>query len=47
MSPVLGNAIVLLALAAVVFLAARSLWKNRKKGGCGGDCAHCGGCHRQ
>lgn len=46
MSPVLGNLIVLLALAIVVALAVRSLWRSRKQGGhCNGDCASCGSCH--
>lgn len=39
-----GNGIVLLVLAAVVFLAVRSLWKSHKSGGCGGDCGSCGRC---
>lgn len=34
-----------LALAAVALLAALALRACLKKGGgCGGDCAHCGGC---
>ncbi len=46
MPAVLGNLIVLAALAAVVGLAVRSLWKSRRAGGhCNGDCASCGGCH--
>ena len=45
MSPVLGNLIVLLVLAAVVALAVRSLWRSHKRGGhCNGDCASCGCC---
>lgn len=37
-------------LLAVVALAARSIWKQRKKGGCGGNCSGCPhscSCHRQ
>ncbi len=46
MPAVLGNLIVLLALAAAVALAVRSLWRDHKRGGrCNGDCASCGGCH--
>lgn len=46
MPPILGNLIVLLALAIVVALAARSLWRSHKQGvHCNGDCAGCGGCH--
>ena len=38
--------IVIAALAAVVALAIRSLWKSRKSGGgCNGDCDSCRGCH--
>jgi len=47
MPSILGSAIVFLVLAAVIFLAARSVWNSRKKGGCGGDCAHCCGCHTE
>ncbi len=44
MTPILGNVVVILILAVVVFFAARSVWKGRKRGGCDGDCARCGGC---
>ncbi len=44
MPAILGNLIVLLVLAAVVALAVRSLWRGRKRGGCNGVCASCGGC---
>lgn len=47
MNALIGNGIVLLALAAVVGLAIRSLWRSHKSGGpCNGDCGSCGGCHR-
>lgn len=46
MHPILGTIIVIAALAAVVALAVRSLWKShRSGGGCDGDCGHCKGCH--
>ncbi len=45
MEALIGNGIVLLALAAVVGLAVRSLWKSRKAGGhCNGDCGKCRHC---
>ena len=45
MNELIGSGIVLLALAAAVGLAVRSLWKSHKAGGhCNGDCASCGGC---
>ena len=45
MPPILGNAIVLLALLAVVCLAVRSLWRARRRGGhCPGDCGSCSSC---
>lgn len=45
MSPLLGNAIVILVLAGMVALAVRSLWRSHKAGGqCSGDCSRCGGC---
>ncbi len=51
MPPVLGNAIVILLLAAAVALAVRSLWRDRKRGGaCGGSCCGCPNscvCHPQ
>ncbi len=33
-------------LAAVVFLAVRSVIKQKKKGGCCGDCSRCSACHK-
>lgn len=46
MPAILGNIIVVAVLAAVVVLAARSLWRARKSGGgCSGDCGNCRGCH--
>ncbi|MCI8813571.1 MAG: FeoB-associated Cys-rich membrane protein [Oscillibacter sp.] len=45
MNELIGSGIVLLALAAAVGLAVRSLWKSHKAGGhCNGDCGSCGGC---
>ena len=45
MSPIAGNLIVIAVLTIVVFLAVRSIWKERKRGcHCGGDCSRCGGC---
>ena len=45
MNELIGSGIVLLALAAAVSLAVRSLWKSRRAGGhCNGDCGSCGGC---
>ncbi len=42
----LGEIVVLLALAGVIGLAVRSLWKSHKSGkSCGGDCGNCRGCH--
>ncbi|MDO4344619.1 MAG: FeoB-associated Cys-rich membrane protein [Eubacteriales bacterium] len=42
----LGNLIVILLLAAVVFLVIRSMWRKHKEGpGCTGNCSTCGGCH--
>lgn len=48
MPPILGNLIVIAVLIGVVALAVRSVWKDHKAGkscACGGDCAHCKGCH--
>ncbi|MCI8304527.1 MAG: FeoB-associated Cys-rich membrane protein [Lawsonibacter sp.] len=43
-----GEFIILLALAAAVGLAVRSLWRGRGScGRCNGDCSRCGGCHKQ
>lgn len=50
MPPVLGNAIAILAVAALVSVCVRYLWMDHKRGGgcasCGsnGGCASCGGC---
>lgn len=45
MSGYLGYVIVTAALATVVALAVRSLWKAHKAGGhCSGNCGGCGGC---
>lgn len=43
MPSVLGNLIVISAVAALVFVCARYQWKLQKQGGCGGSCAQCGG----
>lgn len=43
MPVIIGNLIVVLIVAGIVFLAVRAIWKNHKAGGCGGDCANCGG----
>ena len=49
MSPILGNAIVLLAVGLLVVACARFLWKDAQRGGCagcgGGDCAQCSACN--
>ncbi|MBQ9329531.1 MAG: hypothetical protein IJ221_00865 [Oscillibacter sp.] len=42
MPPILGYAIVIAAIAALVYACARYLWNDLKKGGCAG-CANCGG----
>ena len=39
-----GSIITLVIIAVIAFLAGFYLWKNRKKGGCTGNCATCGGC---
>lgn len=45
MTELVGSGIVLLALAVVVGLAVRSLWRSHRAGGhCNGDCGSCGGC---
>lgn len=42
-----GDVIVILALAGVVALAIRSMWRSHKMGKhCTGDCASCCGCHK-
>ena len=41
-----GNVSVAIALAVLVVVIARHLWKSHKGGGgCCGDCSQCGGCH--
>ena len=41
----LGDIIVIAVILVLVALAARSIYKAKKKGGCCGDCASCGcGC---
>ena len=41
----LGEWVVGLVLALVIFLAIHSLWKEHKSGGhCGGSCSGCAGC---
>ena len=43
----LGTIAVFLVLAAIVGLIVRSLYKQKKRGGCagcGGSCGACGGC---
>ena len=40
----IGSCIAGGVLLLVVALAVRSIWKDRKKGGCTGDCAGCSGC---
>ncbi len=39
----LGDGIVILVLAVMVFFAVRSMWRRRKAGGCSG-CSGCSGC---
>lgn len=39
-----GDMIVIAVLAVVIFFSIRSLVKQKKNGGCCGDCATCGGC---
>lgn len=44
MPGIFGTLLAALIVAGIVFLAARSLWRNRKNTcGCGG-CEKCGGC---
>ncbi len=48
MMPVIANLLIGLSILALVLLAGRSLWRDRKKGGCscGGSCEGCPGhCH--
>ena len=43
----LGEWVVGLVLALVIFLAIHSLWKEHKSGGhCGGSCSGCCSAHR-
>lgn len=39
----MGDIILGIIVAAIVFFAARAVFV-KKSGGCGGNCAHCGGC---
>lgn len=39
----MGNILVLIVLGVLVGLAAGSLWKQKKQGGCCGSCSHCSG----
>lgn len=39
------TAIVVIVLVVIVALAVRSILRQRKRGGCSGDCSHCSGCH--
>lgn len=43
----MGTAIVGAGLLVIVGLIARKLIRDKRqgKGSCGGDCAHCRGCH--
>lgn len=40
----LSDYLILAGIGCLVGWAVGSLWKRRKKGGCNGDCANCGGC---
>ena len=40
----MGDMIVIGLLGLCVVLAIRSLWKDRKKGGCCGNCSKCKNC---
>ncbi len=40
-----GTIVVSLVLIAMVVALVRVLIKDRKKPGCGGNCASCGSCH--
>ena len=42
----MGDIIMLIGLGICVFCAVRTLKNNKKKGGCCGNCAKCGGCQR-
>ena len=43
----MGDVILGLIVAVIVFFAVRAVF-FKKSGGCGGDCAHCGcGCHHE
>lgn len=43
----MGNVIVIGVLLCVAGLAVRFLYRQKKQGGCCGDCSHCGGCKRE
>nr|WP_298060222.1 FeoB-associated Cys-rich membrane protein [uncultured Blautia sp.] len=46
MTTIFGTGIVIAGLVLIAGLAARSLWKEHKKGGhCTGNCGSCGSCH--
>ncbi len=42
MSVIIGNGIVILAVAGLLAVCAREIWKEHKSGGCGG----CTGCSK-
>lgn len=54
MPPILGNTIALLCVLGLVYVCARTLWLDHKRGGrrpsvsgcasCGGACGGCAGC---
>ncbi|MCI8639656.1 MAG: FeoB-associated Cys-rich membrane protein [Coprococcus sp.] len=43
----MGTLVVGIIVLALVGLAGRSIYKNKKAGKCCGDCAHCGGACRR
>lgn len=47
MPSIAASVAVVAVLCLCVGLVVRSMWKNHKSGkaSCGGDCAHCKGCH--
>ena len=45
MSVIIGNGIVILAVAGLLAVCAREIWKEHKSGGCGG-CTGCTGCSK-
>ena len=40
----MGDMIVILLLGICIALSIRALWKDRKKGGCCGNCSQCKNC---